>query len=356
MAEKFKSKYWKQALTAATLLALGVLAYAVRGQLSQTISNLGKINAWFLLLIIPLQVLNYHAQAKLYQSMFRVVHERLRYRSLYRLALELNFINNVFPSGGVSGFSYFSLRLKSGANISGAKATLIQFMKYIMMFVSFQILLGVGLLMLAAGGRVNGIVILVASSLVTLLAIFTILFGFIVGSKQRIQWFFTNLTKSVNWIIHRVRPKYPETININKARKVFAELHENYKILSNNPRELIKPLAYALLANIAEVLSIYVVYIAFGSWVNPGAVIIAYAIANVAGLVSVLPGGVGIYEALMTAVLAATGVPAGVSLPVTVMYRVFSMIVQLPPGFILYQRAINSNQSSEGTKPSNASK
>ena len=100
---------------------------------------------------------------------------------------------------------------------------------------------------------------------------------------------------------------------------------------------------YALMANVAEILTIYVVYIAFGQWVNPGAVIIAYAIANSAGLVSVLPGGIGIYEALMTAVLASAGVPAGVSLPVTVMYRVLNMTIQLPPGYVLYHKAVQDN-------------
>jgi uncharacterized protein (TIRG00374 family) len=341
MSEKLRSKHWKRGLTIVTILALLVLAYVVRKQLGDTIDNLGKVNAWALLLLIPLQIVNYHAQTKLYQSMFLIVQEKLRYRSLYRLALELNFVNNIFPSGGVSGFSYFSLRLKSGAGVSGAKATIIQLMKYVMMFVSFQVLLGLGLIMLSFSGRVNGVVILVASSLVTLLAISTMLLGFVVGSKRRIQWFLTRLTKVANRIIHIVRPKYPETINISKAQTVFTELHENYKILQRQPKNLVRPLFYSLLANTVEVLSIYVVYIAFGSWVNPGAVIIGYAIANVAGLVSVLPGGVGIYEALMTAVLAASGVPAGVSLPVTVMYRVLSMAIQLPPGFILYNRAVH---------------
>ena len=56
-----------------------------------------------------------------------------------------------------------------------------------------------------------------------------------------------------------------------------------------------------------------------------------------------LPGGVGIYEALMTAVLVATGVPAAVSIPVTVMYRVLSMLVQLPPGYYYYHKTIHSN-------------
>jgi uncharacterized membrane protein YbhN (UPF0104 family) len=76
--------------------------------------------------------------------------------------------------------------------------------------------------------------------------------------------------------------------------------------------------------------------------VNPGAVILAYAVANFAGLISVLPGGVGIYEALMTAVLAAAGVSPGISIPVTVMYRVLNMSIQIIPGYYFYHKAIRA--------------
>ena len=105
--------------------------------------------------------------------------------------------------------------------------------------------------------------------------------------------------------------------------------------------------------NLTEVMAVYVVYIAFGKFVNFGAVILAYAIANAAGLISVLPGGVGVYEALMTAVLASTGVPAGVSLPVTVMYRVLNTLLQLPPGYYLYQRNLTQNKQAQALHTGN---
>ena len=91
----------------------------------------------------------------------------------------------------------------------------------------------------------------------------------------------------------------------------------------------------------------YVVYIAFGHWVNPGAVILAYAIANFAGFISVLPGGVGVYEALMTGVMAIAGVPAAVSIPVVVMYRVLNTAIQLPPGYYFYQKALHEDKLTE---------
>src|SRR5438105_15803577 len=100
------------------------------------------------------------------------------------------------------------------------------------------------------------------------------------------------------------------------------------------------PFFYMLIANATEVAAVYVVYIAFGHLVNVGAVILAYAVANFAGLISVLPAGIGVYEGLMTAVLAATGIPAGLSIPVTIMYRVVNMVIQLTPGYYFYPKAL----------------
>jgi uncharacterized protein (TIRG00374 family) len=203
----------------------------------------------------------------------------------------------------------------------------------------------IGVLSLALMGRVSGFIILVASSIATLLLVCTGLFIWLVGKQSRINNFFTAVTRGLNKIIHKVRPSYPETINIDQAKRVFDDFHENYKVIQGNFTQLKAPFWYGLLANVTEVAAVYVVYMAFGEFVNVGAVILAYAIANFAGLVSVLPGGVGIYEALMTAVLAATGIPPSVSLPVTITYRVLNTLIQVPPGYFLYWQALRKHEA-----------
>jgi uncharacterized protein (TIRG00374 family) len=258
--------------------------------------------------------------------------------------VELNFVNHVFPSGGVTGMSYFTVRLRSGQELTGAKATLVHIMKLMLTFLSFELLIIFGLISLVVMGHVSNFTVMVAASLSTLLLVGTLGFAYIVGNKRRINGFFTAVTVGLNKIIQIVRPKHPETISIEKARSVFDDFHDNYKEIKSSYKQLKAPFFYALLANVTEVLAVYVVYIAFGKLVNIGAVILAYAVANFAGLVSVMPGGVGIYEALMTAVMASAGVPAGVSLPVTVMYRVLNTLLQIPPGYYLYHRALRRGE------------
>jgi uncharacterized protein (TIRG00374 family) len=289
------------------------------------------------------QSINYHAYVRMYQGLLAILGEKIPYKKMFRIILELNFVNNIFPSGGVSSFSYFGLRMKTEGVTTG-KSTLVQMMRFILTFISFQIFLFGGLLLLALGGSANRLAILVAGSLATALFIGTIGIAFIVGSKKRINTFFGYITKVFNRIIHVVRPKHPETINIARVERVFTELHENYMVLKSNPKVLKQPIWYAFWANLGEILTVYIVFMAFGQFINPGAVIIAYAVANFAGFISVLPGGVGIYEALMTGVLAAAGVPAGVSIPIIVMYRILNMLIQLTPGYYFYHKSIRHNK------------
>jgi uncharacterized protein (TIRG00374 family) len=340
MQEKsFFVRHWKLIVNIITIVALIGLAYGLRHQLADTITNLQRVNGWVLWLIVPLEALGYHAQTRMYQQMFGVLGTKIGYRELMKASLALNFVNHVFPSGGVSGISYFGLSMRAlGAR--GAEATLVQTIKLVLTFLSFEILLVAGLFIMAIDGKASNFLVFIGTVLAMSVLVGTALSLYIIGSKSRINAFFTWLTKILNRIIQLVRPKHPETINIEAAHHAFDDFHETYMKLRNQLPSLKRPFWWAFVVNVTEVLVIYVVYIAFGEWVNLGAIILAYAVANFAGLISVLPGGIGIYEALMTAVLASAGISPAVSLPVTVMYRVLNTLLQLPPGYYYYHKSL----------------
>ncbi len=338
MSDQKRSK-WRLILTIATFIALAVLIYSLRQQIADVIDNLRRVNALALLLLIPIEFINYDVYARLYRSLFATLGKSVRYWTMFRLTLELNFVNHILPSGGISGISYFNVRARS-EGISAATSTLAQITKLFLLFASFQPLLILGVFFLALRGHTNNLIMVIASSLITLLVVGIFVGLYVVESRSRINSFLTLITRLLNRLIHLVRPKYPETININRAQSTFNELHDNYMTFKKNLPALKMPFFYMLVANITEVAALYVVYIAFGEFVNIGAVILAYAVAYFAGLISVLPAGICVYEGLMTAVLVATGIPAELSIPVTIMYRVINMATQLTPGYYYYQKAV----------------
>lgn len=339
---EYLKEHWKLLLNALTLLALLILIVAIHKDLLSTFDNLTRIDAWALLTLIPIEFFNYDAQTRMYQGLFSLVGNKLGYRYLFETSLELNFVNSVFPSGGVSGISYFGVRMRSN-EISGGKATAVQLLKLGLTYISFEILLIIGVLFIAVRGQVNDLTVLVAGIISTLLVIATFGFIMVIGSRKRINATFEFVTKLLNRIIQVVRPKFPETISIERFRPTVNELHDNYVLIQKNYKHLKRPLFWGTIANLTEILAVYAVFIAFGHWVNFGAVILAYAVANFAGLVSILPSGVGIYEALMTGVLAITGIHPSLSIPVVVMYRIVNTIIQLPPGYVFYHRTLSGN-------------
>ena len=273
----FLRRRWKLIVNLVTIAALVVLIVAIRGQLADTFDNLFKVHAWALLLIIPAEFLNYDAQARLYKSLFSIVGNDLGYWRLYGASLELNFINNVFPSGGVTGISYFGVRMR-GDKITGAKAAVVQLLKLALLFLSFELLIVFGLFCLAVEGRINSLILLVAGMLTTVLVIGTAGFAFIIGSERRIAGFFTWATRVLNRALAPFRRGHGDAINVEHARTIFEDLHKNYMDIRSDKRRLRAPFVWALLANFWEVVAVYVVYLAFGHLVNFGAVILAYAV------------------------------------------------------------------------------
>lgn len=333
----FWQKNWKLILNIATFAALLILVVSIRDQISQTFSDLGWVNVWALLLMVVFQVLNYLSQTRTYQGLFAVLGHNFSQKKLIKFSLEMNFVNHVFPSGGAAGLSYFGMRFRQ-EGVSVAKSTLIQLMKLVLLFLSFEVLLIFGLIVLAAGGRANNLVILLSGVITTVLLFGTAGFIYMMAKKSRIHKTFTAVGKALNKFIYLFNRKNAETISMASIQKVVEELDDNQSLFMKHWRELRRPFWWSLAANASEIMTIFVVYLAFGEWVNLGAIILAYAIANFAGLISILPGGIGIYEGLMTLVLATAGVSAAVSLPVTIMYRVLNTVIQLPPGYYFYHR------------------
>lgn len=337
-------KFWINLFTFGALILLVVIS---RKQIADAFGKLADLNGIFLLFIIPLQTLNYYSVTRLYKDYFRTQGEDIPTRTMWSIVMELNFVNHVFPSGGVSGFSYLSLRLKQ-LNISTAKSTLAQLLRFGLTFTSFLILLFVGMLLLALGRHTSPLIVLVSSSVAFMTLFGVIVAGFIISDEKRIKAFVGLLPKVVNKIISKVRRHNRDTINMAKVEETLTDLHKDYVMLSADWRKLKRPFLWAMMVNLTDLLTIYSVYLAFGSYVNIGALIIAYAVANFAGLIAILPGGVGIYEGLMTATLASAGVNKALALSATVVYRVLNMSFSLPIGYYLYNRALKRSRGRGG--------
>src|SRR6266568_2177508 len=88
--------HWRGILNVVTLMAIVGLVYALRHQIIDTLKNVKHVNYWALMLMIPLQILDYDAYARMYRNILNHLGQPVRYRTLYGITLELNFVNHAF--------------------------------------------------------------------------------------------------------------------------------------------------------------------------------------------------------------------------------------------------------------------
>lgn len=332
---------WKVWLNVFTVAALGVLVIIAWPDIISALQHSKGLNVWPLLAMLPLQILFYVALSEFFWHFFKVLGERVRRKVLAPAMAELNFVNHVFPSGGLSGFSYLTIRLKPH-QVSTARSTLAQIGRFAFTFVVYIVLMFLSLFFLAIEDRASSLVVLLISIIVGTLIFCTVIVVYVIGSRDRIVSFtraLANLINKIIYVFHRARP---ELISLKKVETTFMEVHEDYLLLRSNLKEMRWAGLWMVAACLAEVALLYVVFVAHGVWINPGVVVVALVVASVAGLIAALPGGLGVYEPLMGAMFIAMGVSPGLALSATLVFRIISLFIILVLGFPLYQKVVNN--------------
>lgn len=325
-----------------TVLLIGVILYFARHELVHAWVLLGKVNLWILLLLIPLQILAYFASGEMIFSYLRAKKaiDDVKPFELARMSLEMNFVNHILPSGGVSGVSYMTWRL-SKYGVPSGRAAMAQVVKFAMGFLAFIALLIVSVLAVTIDGNINRWIILVSSVMVTGMLTTIIIGAYLLNSGRRTEQFAHWITRMINRVVRRATfGRKPAALDAKEVERFFGEMHTDYLALKHDKAILLKPFLWGIVFTAADALLFWVTFIALGTPVNPAPILIAYGVASMAAFFVVTPGGAGAFEALMVGFLAIAGLSQGVVIAGIVLTRVILLLGTILFGYIFYQQAI----------------
>ena len=99
-----------------------------------------------------------------------------------------------------------------------------------------------------------------------------------------------------------------------------------------NPKELSFSVLGMLILNVATGLEFWAALLAFGQMTNPLETLFIFLVANAIGSAVPTPGGLGGVEAALTFSFGAAGVPAGIALSATLLYRALFYWLRIPLG------------------------
>lgn len=328
-----------------TVFLLGLIMYLAWDEITHAWELMASIDIWILMLLIPIQAMAYLTAGEMMFSYLRAKHaiKHVRWFEQGRMALEMNFVNHVLPSGGVSGISYMNWRLKP-YGVSAGRATASQMVRFAAQFGSYVVLLLGAVVWITLDGEMNRWVILLSTSIVLVMLVGTVLVGSLVSSRSRSErfasWLARILRRAVGVITFgRIRL----SLEAGPIAAFLIELHDEYLVLRRDHRLLLRPFLWGLAFNLLDVALFVITFWALGTPVSPAPILIAYGLASVAAVIAVTPGGAGVYEAIMVSFLATAGVAGGVAIAGILVTRVVVLLGTICFGYVFYQLAILRN-------------
>ena len=329
-------------LSIITILLIVLVLFLARKEIEQAIDLLSRVDLAILALIIPVLCISLYATGEM---MFSYLRQKGSIDSvsplrLIRLSLEMNFVNHVLPSGGVSGLSYMGWRMAK-LGIPPGRAAMAQIIRYAAQFGSFAILLVIAVVVVTLDGALNRWMILTSSALVTLTVGVLLLLVHVLSSRRRIAQFSLWLTGMINGVVKKVTfGRTAQLVSHIRIDNFLEDLHKDYGIIRREKRLLKKPLAWGIVANLADVALFFIAFWSLGVIANPAPILIAFGVASMAGLLAVTPGGAGAYEAIMVAFLGVAGISHGTALAGVLLARMILLAFTIGIGYFFYQHAL----------------
>lgn len=119
-------------------------------------------------------------------------------------------------------------------------------------------------------------------------------------------------------------------------RRSFERIADRISEIAEDRKLLFRAVGWASANWLLDAASLAVFVGAFGKWVNPDGLLVAYGLANVLAVIPITPGGLGVVEATLTSLLVGFDTPRGVATLGVVAYRLVNFWVPIPVGGLAY--------------------
>jgi len=124
---------------------------------------------------------------------------------------------------------------------------------------------------------------------------------------------------------------HPETLP-----RLFAKLADRARELAKDRRQLGLAIGFASANWLFDAGSLFFFVAAFGRWVDPAALLVAYGLANIAGALPITPGGLGVVEGTLSPLLVLFGTPRAIAILGVLGWRLVNFWLPIPVGGLAY--------------------
>jgi uncharacterized protein (TIRG00374 family) len=310
---------------AEVLLFALVLHFLVLPQLGGTrraIDLLGEVNPGLVVAGIALQVGSLLAYAQLTRALLPGA-ERPHLWTQARITLSTRGFSNVVP-GGAASATVLGYRLLRANGVSGTSTTFAMATQSIGSAVVLNLLLWIGL-----------VITIPTRGFDPLYTIAALIGAVILGGFFALVLALTRGRRQALGVARRIAARIP-FLDEDGFPALLERIADNMHRLVDDRRVLVTAVGWATTNWLLDVASLGVFLAAFGADVSPEALLVAFGLANVLAAVPITPGGLGVIEATLTAVLVGFGAPAAAAALGVAAYRLVNYWAVIPTGVAAY--------------------
>jgi phosphatidylglycerol lysyltransferase len=304
-------------------------------EVKKLVETLAKGQWQWVLAAAALQVIYYLIFAATYQSAFYVLGIRRKVLELVPVTLGALFVNVVTPTASTAGAALFvdDAARHGHSPARAATATLLQLVAD---FTSFLLILATGMAVLFFYHDLKMYEIVGA---IILLLLTAALVSVLLISGRRptlvlrlLRWTQAFINRIGGWFRH------PNLLNADWAYTNAAELTDASQAVIAHPIRLVRLLLVMLATYAVDLLSLYVLFHAFGQSISFGPLVAGFAIGVLFWIISPIPQGIGLVEGIMALTYTSLGVPVETATIVSLAFRGLTFWLPLVLGFVLIRR------------------
>jgi Mg2+-importing ATPase len=270
--------------------------------------------AWLTVALL-LQMGTYVTEARIWQRVLCRANVSKPLRSYVGLALAKLFMDQAIPSVGLSGTLLVIQALDRRGVPRGASmaAVVIDLVSY---YAAYTLALGIAL-----------VIVWVLGDLTPLMALPACIFAPLAAA----------VPIALLWVSRgRTLPGWLERLPL--IRPALRALGEATPTIAHDAWLITRCTGLQLVIFTLDAGTLWIMLWALGLAVNPAPVFASVMLSTLARTLGVIPGGLGVFEAVSVAMLKLIGVPVAAGLAATLLFRFFTFWLPMVPGLILARR------------------
>ena len=314
--------------------SLGILAWLIVPNAEPIFYTLKSANPWWLALSLAFSFGSYVFIGFSLWEVLRILGRPLPFWETAGISFVSTTVNYFFSSGGISGFATRA-HLLSRRNVPYGISVTSSVVLTVFIYLILAVIIVEGLFLQILATNNFGRDLLEGVMGVGFVAGFAVVLTFLFFHEEVRQSWSRKIFKAINRLIYFFSNR---EIPHESFLKFQQQLDAGIRTIHSRKYELPKVVGYVAADWICNILILYFAFKSVGVSMGAAKLIIGFSFGMIMTVIPVLPGGLGVMEAAMTAAYSQMGIEVRHALTASLLFRLFYYIVPSLASILIYWR------------------